>query len=162
MQAKDLKRLARLKRLAVSDLQTLARSLDLSPEFRTTVGFTGPSLQTAETVYVLPQFIAAELKPLLAHWNLLSNHNEVVLWLYRFTRVHPFADGNGRIGRMLAAAALVRSGFEMARAQRFLALLYLSLDYRQAMIAAFRTAEDYQDFAPLSALAESAWLESAS
>lgn len=53
---------------------------------------------------------------LLAWWNEESSPWSPVITSavvhYRFEDIHPFADGNGRVGRMLALWELYRRGFD--------------------------------------------------
>lgn len=82
-------------------------------EFRTTqnwVGGTGSTIQTARFVPPPP----TELPALLADWERYAHEDARVPLLvqnallhYQFETLHPFLDGNGRIGRLLSVFLLV-------------------------------------------------------
>lgn len=63
--------------------------------------------------YCPPEQVASEMERLIA---LHSEHREVApeveaAWLHhRFTQIHPFQDGNGRVARALATLVLIKAG----------------------------------------------------
>jgi prophage maintenance system killer protein len=65
--------------------------------------------------YCPPEQVASEMDRLVALYN---EHAKRVIppeieaaWLHHaFTQIHPFADGNGRLGRMLASLVFIRAG----------------------------------------------------
>jgi Fic family protein len=64
-------------------------------------------------------------------------------WLHhRFTQIHPFQDGNGRVARAIASLVLIRAG---------LFPLVINRDARDQYIDALEKA-DAGDLAPLSAM----------
>ncbi len=82
-------------------------------EFRTTQNWVGESRSTIETARFVPP-PPAELPPLLADWERYAHEDPDVPLLvqnallhYQFETLHPFLDGNGRIGRLLAVFLLV-------------------------------------------------------
>jgi Fic family protein len=94
-----------------------ARGRERMPgEFRTTqnwVGGAGSTIQTARFVPPPP----TELPALLADWERYAHEDASVPLLvqnallhYQFETLHPFLDGNGRIGRLLSVFLLVEHG----------------------------------------------------
>jgi Fic family protein len=85
-------------------------------EFRSTQNWIGGSGSTIETAsYVPPP--PGELPALLADWERYAHESvEVPLLVqnallhYQFETLHPFLDGNGRIGRLLSVFLLVEHG----------------------------------------------------
>lgn len=63
-----------------------------------------------------PDMVSGLMRELLAWWNGPSAEWSPVLTSailhYQFEDIHPFADGNGRVGRMLALWELYRRGFD--------------------------------------------------
>jgi len=63
-----------------------------------------------------PELVSGLMRELLAWWNGPSAEWSPVLTSailhYQFEEIHPFADGNGRAGRMLALWELYRRGFD--------------------------------------------------
>ncbi|MFZ4396061.1 MAG: Fic family protein, partial [Kiritimatiellia bacterium] len=63
-----------------------------------------------------PEDVSGLMRELLAWWNGPSGELSPILSSailhYRFEAIHPFADGNGRVGRALALWELYRRGFD--------------------------------------------------
>jgi Fic family protein len=85
-------------------------------EFRTTQNWVGESGSTIETARFVPP-PPEELPVLLADWERYAHEAvEVPLLIqnallhYQFETLHPFLDGNGRIGRLLSVFLLVEHG----------------------------------------------------
>jgi Fic family protein len=85
-------------------------------KFRTTQNWVGESGSTVETALFVPP-PPAELPALLADWERYAHETvEVPILLqnallhYQFETLHPFLDGNGRIGRLLSVFLLVEQG----------------------------------------------------
>jgi len=66
--------------------------------------------------YCPPEHVASEMDNLIA-WHLGHTEQKVpaeieAAWLHhRFTQIHPFQDGNGRIARALASLVFIREGY---------------------------------------------------
>ena len=75
-----------------------------------------PIREGVKYAYCPPEQVASEMERLIA---IHAEHREAkvpvelqVAWLHhRFTQIHPFQDGNGRVARALASLVLVREGF---------------------------------------------------
>lgn len=85
-------------------------------QFRTTQNWVGDSGSTIETARFVPP-PPEELAALLADWERYAHENVEVPHLvqnallhYQFETMHPFLDGNGRIGRLLCVFLLVEHG----------------------------------------------------
>jgi len=85
-------------------------------EFRSTQNWIGGSGSTIETASFVPP-PPGELPALLADWERYAHESvEVPLLIqnallhYQFETLHPFLDGNGRIGRLLSVFLLVEHG----------------------------------------------------
>ncbi len=85
-------------------------------EFRTTQNWVGGSGSTIETARFVPPPPAA-LPGLLADWERYAHEAVEVpvliqnaLLHYQFETLHPFLDGNGRIGRLLSVFLLIEHG----------------------------------------------------
>lgn len=120
-------------------------------EFRTTQNWVGSSGSTIETArYVPPP--PAELPELLADWERYAHETvEVPLLVqnallhYQFETLHPFLDGNGRLGRLLSVFLLVEHGRLPAP------LLYLSAYLerdRARYYEALQTVREHGDAIP--------------
>ena len=93
--------------------------------------------------YCPPEFVQDEIDQLLT-WH--QNHGDVcpeveAAWLHhRFTQIHPFQDGNGRVARALTSAVLLKADH--------LVLVIRSEEHRELYVNALETA-DSGDLQPL-------------
>lgn len=126
--AKTLPLTQRLILAVHATLLTGVRGEEKRPgEFRTSPVWVGRAGATPETATFVPP-LPAHLGELLADWEMFVNEDgrqlpaliHAGLMHYQFETIHPFLDGNGRIGRLLINLLL------MERGRLPLPLLYLS------------------------------------
>jgi Fic family protein len=74
------------------------------------------SVRVGRHVPPAPELVSGLMRELLAWWNGPGTEWSPVfssaILHYQFEKIHPFADGNGRLGRMLALWELYRRGFD--------------------------------------------------
>ena len=71
-------------------------------------------VRVANHIAVNPKEISAHLEEMLIEYNSKSHENiikRIALFHLTFEYIHPFVDGNGRIGRILNNYLLIREGF---------------------------------------------------
>lgn len=66
--------------------------------------------------YCPPEHVASEMDRLIlmhdAHQTQLVPHEVEAAWLHhRFTQIHPFADGNGRVARAISSLVFIKAGW---------------------------------------------------
>jgi Fic family protein len=149
---------ARLKRLPLSlrlvrelhsKLMTGVRGNSATPgEFRRTQNWVGPAGATPErATYVPPP--AEELMTCLGPWEKFLHERalpplaHVALAHYQFEAIHPFLDGNGRVGRLLITLSMIERGVLPAP------LLYLSAFFeatREEYYARLRAIQEHAEW----------------
>ncbi len=110
--------------------------------------------------YCPPEFVQDEMDSLLRmhdqHSTMGVRPEIEAAWLHhRFTQIHPFQDGNGRVARALATLIFVRNGF--------LPLVIRDAEHKDIYISALESADhgDLQPLVNLFANIQSADLEAA-
>ena len=100
-------------RIAVEVCQTIK---NVALDIRATPGTTLTNSHTGEVIYTPPEGEAL-LRELLANWEQYLHESQDVDPLirmavlhYQFEAIHPFADGNGRTGRILNILCLIQAG----------------------------------------------------
>jgi len=119
--------LSRLKELPLSlrlvreihlKLMEGVRGEKMNPgEFRTTQNWIGPpGCSLADATYVPPP--VTEMNELLSQWVKFLHSDDSIaplikcaLMHYQFEAIHPFLDGNGRVGRLLITSYLYEKGY---------------------------------------------------
>ena len=68
--------------------------------------------EVAGNVTVSPQNVPAEMKQLLKSYNKskYKTLREIIEFHYEFEKIHPFQDGNGRVGRLIMFKECLRNG----------------------------------------------------
>ena len=68
--------------------------------------------EVAGNVTVSPQNVPAEMKQLLKSYNKskYKTLSEIIEFHYEFEKIHPFQDGNGRVGRLIMFKECLRNG----------------------------------------------------
>lgn len=63
----------------------------------------GSKLTIEQTRYIFPKIVAKEIKKLIDWYNSLSliTFDDILDFHYKFEMIHPFQDGNGRVGRLI-------------------------------------------------------------
>ncbi len=118
--------ISRLKKLPVcvrlvrelhQKLMTGVRGHQAAPgHFRTTQNWIGPPGSTLATATFIPP-PPGEVEPCLAAWEKFLHQSElpplvtIALAHYQFEAIHPFLDGNGRVGRLLVTLFLIERKF---------------------------------------------------
>jgi len=95
--------------------------------------------------YCPPVQVDSEIDNLIAWFDAYKDEDPIIVsaWLHhRFTQIHPYQDGNGRLARALTTLSLVRAG---------LLPVVIDRDMRADYIAALESA-DANDLAPLAFL----------
>ena len=59
-----------------------------------------------------PESVAEKMKVLLSHYNQKSAYtlDDIIEFHYEFERIHPFQDGNGRVGRLIMFKECLKNG----------------------------------------------------
>ena len=60
-----------------------------------------------------PELVAVEMKKLISTYNAIENKTfeDIIDFHYRFEKIHPFQDGNGRVGRLILFKECLKYGF---------------------------------------------------
>ncbi len=123
------------------------RGRDLAPgEFRPTQNWIGPPGSTIETAPFVPP-PPSELPELLSDWERFANEEPELPLLVQnallhaqFETIHPFLDGNGRLGRLMLVFFLVARGRLPAPLLYLSAYLERNRDAYYAALQALREA----------------------
>jgi Fic family protein len=99
-------------------LMTNVRGQEKTPgEFRRSQNWIGPPGSTIETATYVPPPPGPDLHECLKHWENFLNQKDALPELIQcalihehFEAIHPFLDGNGRIGRLLVTLFLIERG----------------------------------------------------
>ena len=61
----------------------------------------------------VPELVAEEMKKLISAYNSIENKTfeDIIDFHYRFEKIHPFQDGNGRVGRLILFKECLKYGF---------------------------------------------------
>lgn len=83
--------------------------------YKTSPNFHGPTrdILQADFVYAHPQTVERLMKNLIEYINSADGDDQLIragIAHYQFEAIHPFADGNGRIGRLLIILHLCKTG----------------------------------------------------
>ena len=114
-------------------------------DIRATPGTTLKNGLTGETIYTPPEGVSP-IRELLANWERFVNAEcdidpviRMAVQHYQFEAIHPFADGNGRTGRVLNLLYLVQTGL-LEKPVLYLSrhILRTRLDYYAALAAVTR------------------------
>lgn len=126
------------------------RGQDRTPgEFRTRLVYIGrPEATVASAKYLPPQHakIANLVNNLLDYINDYKEHSALIraaVGHYQFEAIHPFADGNGRLGRMLIPLQLYRDGL-LAQPNLYLSSFFE--EHRREYIASLRQVDRSGDW----------------
>ena len=95
--------------------------------------------------YCPPEHVASEMDALIEKYDVLDqlgvSPEIAAAWLHhRFTQIHPFQDGNGRVARALASLVFIKAGWFP---------LVISRDLREEYIKSLEVADIDQDLIPL-------------
>lgn len=131
-----------------------------SEGFRASGGTVIKNQKTGDTVFVPPQdgkSIEAHMRALEQFINDPASCNldplvKMALIHHQFESIHPFSDGNGRIGRILCVLYLVQTGLLGTP------ILYLSRYINQHKADYYRLLQGVRDDAPDNAAAWQAWV----
>lgn len=127
------------------DMFRLLKSRD--DGFRTTPGTALRNDQTGTTVFVPPQEANAIVEHMTALERFINDDDvsdldpliKMAIIHHQFESIHPFPDGNGRIGRILNVLYLVRTGL------LDIPILYLSRHITMHKADYYRTLQDVRD-----------------
>lgn len=108
----DVEVIKRLHRTLMESVRGYDRSPGEFKEFQNVIGTSRDTIETAKMVPASPESVGHLIDNWLEYVNSRSagTVEKMAMAHYQFEAIHPFGDGNGRVGRLLALMVLRRDG----------------------------------------------------